>query len=311
MSRTIESLAPASRGTEASQTAGMTYSPAIVWLALLIGVLALLAAGAGVFWQSPGSPFAFTTVRGETVTIYGQDLYRHDTLFMARGFMGKDAVILLLGVPLLLISAWCYRRGSLRAGLLLLGTLGYFLYAYASTALSAAYNDLFLLNVALFSASFFAFVLAFAAVDRGALARSAERLPRRGPAAFMFASALVILVVWGLPLALALARNETPAGLESYTTMYTHAVDLAIIAPAAIIAGLLILRRQILGYLMALSLLVLEIMLAPLITAQTIYQLSYGLTLTTGEIVGPVASFAVLGLAAIWVLAAILRPLRD
>jgi hypothetical protein len=290
----------------------MGISRALIWLALLIAVLALLAAGIGVFWQSPGSPFVFTTVRGETVTIYGQDLYRYDTVLMARGFMGKDAVILLLGVPLLLASTWFYRRGSLRGGLLLLGTLGYFLYAYASTALSAAYNNLFLLNVALFSASFFAFVLAFASFDREALAaRYAGRLPRRGPAAFMFASALVILIVWGAPLVVALARNDTPAGLESYTTMYTHAVDLAIIGPAAVIAGLLIQRRQILGYLTALSLLVLEIMLAPLITAQTIYQLSYGLTLTPAEIIGPVASFAVLGLLAIWVLVAILRPMGD
>jgi hypothetical protein len=289
----------------------MAISRTLVWLSLIIAVLALLAAGIGVFWQSPGSAFPFTTVRGETVTIYGQDLYRYDTVFIARGFMGKDAVILLIGVPLLVASVWSYRRGSLRGGLLLLGTLGYFLYAYASTALSAAYNNLFLLNVALFSASFFAFVLAFASFDPGALARYAERLPRRGPAAFMFASALVIVVVWGLALLLALARSETPAGLESYTTMYTHAVDLAIILPAAASAGLLILRRQMLGYLIALSLLVLEIMLAPLITAQTIYQLSYGLTLTPAEIIGPVASFALLGLAAIWVLAAILRPLRD
>jgi hypothetical protein len=289
----------------------MTISRTLVWLSILIAALALLAAGIGVFWQSPGSPFPFTTVRGEAVTIYGQDLYRYDAVFIARGFMGKDAVVLLIGVPLLVASAWFYRRGSLRGGLLLLGTLGYFLYVYASTALSAAYNNLFLLNVALFSASFFAFLLAFASFDREALARYAEVLPRRGPAAFMFASALVILVVWGLQLLLALARGEAPASLESYTTMYTHAVDLAIVGPAAIIAGLLILRRQILGYLIALGLLVLEIMLAPLITAQTIYQLSYGLTLTPAEIIGPVASFAVLGLAAIWVLAAILRPLRD
>jgi hypothetical protein len=288
----------------------MRSSRALIWLALLIGILAIVAAAIGVFWQSPGSPFAFTTVRGETVMVYGQDLYRYDTVFIARGFMGKDAVILLLGVPLLLASTWFYRRGSLRGGLLLLGTLGYFLYAYASTALSAAYNNLFLLNVALFSASFFAFVLAFTSFDREALAaRYAERLPRRGVAAFMFASALVILVVWGAPLVVALVRNDTPAGLESYTTMYTHAVDLAIIGPATVIAGVLILRRQILGYLMALAMLVLEIMLAPLITAQTIYQLSYGLTLTPAEIIGPVASFAVLGLFAIWVLVAILRPM--
>jgi hypothetical protein len=310
MNSTAHSVAPASRGAARSQVAGMTFSAAVVWLALLVGILALVAAGAGVFWQSEGSSFTFTTLRGETVTIFGQDLYRYDTTFFAGGFRGQDAVVLLFGLPLLALSTWAYRRGSLRGGLVLLGTLGYFLYVYASMALSAAYNNLFLVYVALFSASLFAFVLAFGVFDRQALAaRYGRQLPRRGPALFMFLSGLVVLVVWGGPLAAALLRNEAPATLDSYTTMFTHAVDIAVIGPAAILAGILIWRREVMGYLLLAGMIILEIMLAPLIAGQTIVQLSLGLTLTTGEIVGPVASFALLGLLALGVLVAILRRL--
>jgi hypothetical protein len=73
------------------------------------------------------------------------------------------------------------------------GTLSYFLYVYASYVLGAvAYNELFLLYVALFSASLYAFVLAFTSIDPQALgSRFSARMPRRGPAIFMFASGLV------------------------------------------------------------------------------------------------------------------------
>ena len=54
-----------------------------------------------------------------------------------------------------------------------------FLYVYASLALSAAYNEAFLVHVALFSASLFAFVLAFAST-RPVTSRFSNRLPRRG-----------------------------------------------------------------------------------------------------------------------------------
>lgn len=45
------------------------------------------------------------------------------------------------------------------------GTLACFLYTYASMALGATYNELFLLYVALFSVSLYTFVLAFTAID--------------------------------------------------------------------------------------------------------------------------------------------------
>ncbi|NTV64732.1 MAG: hypothetical protein HGA65_14535 [Oscillochloris sp.] len=52
----------------------MKPSGVIVGLAALIAVLALIAAGAGLFWQEAGSPLTFTTLRGQTVELYGRYL---------------------------------------------------------------------------------------------------------------------------------------------------------------------------------------------------------------------------------------------
>jgi hypothetical protein len=284
----------------------------VVLLCSLIGALAIVAAGAGLVWQDGGGPVSFTTPRGETVTLYGQGLYRYDSLFTAAGFKGQDAVTLFLGVPLLVVSTVLYWRGPLRGGLLLTGVLGFFLYVYLSMAFGAAYNSLFLVYVALFSASFFPLVLLMNSIDLQALpAQVLARLPRRGPAIFMFAGGLVTLFVWLSPLVSAVIEGRPPDLLGHYTTPVTYAVDLAVITPATIVSGALILRRKPVGYLIAFPLLGLIVMLLPVIVLMTIFQVRAGVAFTPGQIVGPIAGFAVLGLFAMWVVVAILRHIPD
>lgn len=290
----------------------MKRSTSVLWLSLLIVVLALMAVGAGFFWPSEGAPYTFTTLRGQAVQIYGRGLYRYDTLFTGAANRGNDVVTPVLGIPLLVYALLRYRQGSLRGGLLLLGTLVYFLYLYGSYALGIAFNPLCLVYIALFSASLFAFVLLFTAIDPQFLAdHLAADLPRRGIAIFLFASAVATLVIWLQPLLTALSQNKAPPLLGSYTTTITDVLDLGIITPSLFIAGVGILRRNPLGYLIAFSLLVLEIMLTPLITAQTISQLLAGVTFTSAEIIGPISGFTVLGLVALWVLVILVRNTTD
>ena len=287
----------------------MNSSSTVVRLTWLVAVLALASAISGLVWPGGGDQFSYTTLRGTAADIYGQGLYENDTLFIGAGNKGTDMVTILVGVPLLLIAGLLYRRRSLRGGLLLLGALPWFLYVGSSYALGAvAYNDLFLVYVALLSASLFAFVLAFRSLEnRSAFSEFAVRLPRRGPAVFMFASAVVTLGVWLIQPLASLIGDDPPERLDTYTTLFTNALDIAIIVPTAFAAGVLILRPSAIGYLIALSLLVLEAMLAPMIVAQTISQVRAGVSFAPGEIVGPIVGFAILGVLAIWILVSILR----
>ena len=283
-------------------------SRGVPWLVVLVAPLALVAAGLGLFSRGGAGPVPFTTLRGQTVQLDGRGIYRNDTVFMAAGNRGTDAVTLGLGVPLLIVAAACYRRGSLRGALLLLGALAYFLYVYATLALSAAYNDLFLVYVALFSASLFALALVGASVDRVALhARSSPGVPRRGPAAFMFGSGIVTLLVWLGPLVAARLAGQPPKLLDSYATMVTHALDLAVITPLCFVAGRLLLRRAVLGYLIAFPLLGLIVLLGPALAAQTATQLAAGVAFAPPEVAGPIGGFGLLGMLAVWVMVALLR----
>ena len=109
----------------------------LIWLILSIGILALIAAAAGLFWPDNGQPFEFRTLRGEAVMISGRGLYHYDTVNGAAQAKGQDMVTLLVALPLLALSTWLAFRGSLRGQLLLTGTIGYFLYTYSMMVFSA------------------------------------------------------------------------------------------------------------------------------------------------------------------------------
>jgi hypothetical protein len=290
------------------ENAFMDVSHTIIILTCLVALLAAIATATGLFLKQPGEPFTITSLWGQTAQIYGRGLYRHNTRFFAAGTRGQDAVALFLGVPLLLFALLWYARGSLAGHLLLTGVLGYVLYLYASMAMGIAYNRLFLLYIVIFSASLFAFVLAFATVDLDAIAAAIPSgLPVRGLGIFMIAAGLVTAVVWGGPLVSALRSGGPPDRMDHYTTMVTYALDLAIITPATLICALLVLRGAPLGYVIAAPLLTLVVLLAPQIIVSTLFQRAAGVPFTTAEMVGPVSGFVVLGAIAAWLLVDILR----
>jgi len=275
----------------------------VIVLSSLVAVLAVIAAASGLFAGNDDAPFPFTTLRGQKTQIYGRGLYRYDTLFTGAGFRGQDAVALFLGVPTLVLAIILYQRGTVSGQLLLAGILGYFLYLYASMALGAAYNKLFLLYVALFSASLFAFIKVASAVNLAVIAAQVPtELPRTGLAVFMIAAGVVTLGVWGAPLVAALIKGNPPDRLDSYTTMVTYALDLAIITPATFLCAFLVLAGEPSGYVIAAPLLTLIVLLTPQIILSTIFQKSAGVPFTTGEMIGPVAGFVILGLIAVWLL---------
>ncbi len=84
-------------------------------------------------------------------------MYSNDTLFISATLRGTDLVTLFVRIPLLILSFIKYRRGTFQGGLLLAGVLSsYFLYISASLGRGTAKNNLFLVDIALFTANFYA-----------------------------------------------------------------------------------------------------------------------------------------------------------
>ncbi len=221
-------------------------------LIVLIIVLAGFAAGMGLFYDTPGEPYALTTFRGEKVMINGHGLYAYDTVSSVAQMQANDLITLVLGLPLLVVSAWLANRGSLRGRLLESGTLGFVLYTYMSMAFATAFNALFLVYVILFSLSMYAFILSMLTYDLKTLPQQfSEKLPRKLIAGLMFFTALFLSFAWiGGRILPPLTQNTAPA-LDNLTTMVIQAMDLGMITPLAVVSGILLLRRSAWGYLLS------------------------------------------------------------
>ena len=246
-------------------------------LALIIVPLALLAAGAGVFWQGTGDPYPFETLRGETVMIRGHGLYRYDTVLSSSQEVGQDVVTLLIGIPLLIAGIVLSRKGTLRGHLLLTGALGYFLYTYGAMSFLTAFNPLFLVYVALFSLSLFGFILAMMNLDVNEVVRHiSDGFPRRAVSIYFIAIAVFLSFAWlGLVTVPSLTWTP-PYGLESAITLVIQAIDLGVIVPVSFVTAVLLSRRSGWGYVLSAVLLIKIIMMGAALIAMIIGQLLAG-----------------------------------
>ena len=229
----------------------MKNQAALRWLIPLIAVLALFATGMGLYYQTPGAPYQYTNHRNETVMINGHGLYFYDTVSTVVQMQANDLITLMVGLPLLIVSAWLAFNGSLRGRLLLTGTLGFFLYTYMSMSMLTAYNALFLAYVVLFTLSLYAFILSMLSFDLADLPRHfSPQLPHRWIAGVLFAVGGFLSLAWVGRIVSPLLQKQTPA-LENTTTLVIQAMDLSLIVPLAILSGILLLRRSAWGYLLA------------------------------------------------------------
>jgi hypothetical protein len=216
----------------------------------LIFILALFAAGMGLFYKTEGKPYPFTSHRGETVMINARGLYYYDTVSSAAQQQGNDVITLFVGLPMLVISTVMAFRGSLRGRLLLTGTLGFFLYTYMSMSMLTMFNDLFLVYVALFSLSLYAFVLCMMSFDLETLPQHfSDNLPRGWIAALLFLIGGFLTMAW-LGKVLPPILQNVPPVLDNTTTFVIQAMDLGLIVPLAVLSGILLLRRSAWGYLL-------------------------------------------------------------
>lgn len=282
------------------------------WLILVIAILAAFAAGTGLFSTDGEGTFEFATLRGDTVQIYGRGLYRYDTSLIAVGYRVSDAFTLIVGIPLLLISFWLYQRGSMRGRILLTGTLLFFLYNFGSLGIGSAYNNLFLVYVLLTMLTFLGGSGLLLSFDLQTFPNFfSDRVPRRGISRFLIISGTALFCIWlFLSILPALLSGGVPPEVESYTTIVTFVLDMAIIAPVLVSAGVLLRRAEALGYMMASVLLIFIDALGLSLLVMGIAQQLAGL-MNIGQFIGFVVSFAILTLFSLRFTVALLRNIAD
>ncbi|HET9249138.1 MAG TPA: hypothetical protein VFP13_04255 [Actinomycetota bacterium] len=179
------------------------------------------------------------------------DLYP-DGPWAREALRGGDLTTLLLAAPILLLSLFFVRRGSRRAQVVWLGTLAYSVYNYAYYAFGARFNDVFLIHIALLALAIWATTFAVAGIDVAIVVRSLNR-GRSGRWAGAFL-ALVGTILGGLWIALSIRFAFTGGPMADIPIRGIHlvfAIDLALLVPALVVAGVLCWRRSRSGILFA------------------------------------------------------------
>lgn len=185
--------------------------------------------------------------------VFIEGLYR-DNLWASSQWRGADFVRLFVAVPLFAGAIYFTRQGSVRGLLVWLGFLWLAVYDYAFYLFAAAFNELFLLYVAIFGLSVAALIWALPQIDVQAIRREfTDRVPRRLISGYL---AFWVLMLGGLWVAMSIAflfTGNVPRSVidSGHPTAIVFALDLAILLPAAGLAAVWLWQGRPWGYVLA------------------------------------------------------------
>jgi hypothetical protein len=250
----------------------MKYKQTITVLAFFIAVVAIAATRMGIFTTDGPGSYQYQSIRGKTITIYGKGLYKDMSAEVAPQGIAQDYITLFAGVPLLVISLFLARKGSLKGRYLLAGTLGYFLVTYLFYTVMGMYNKMFLAYVVLMGCSFYGFILLLLSFDTKNLDKSLRiSTPVKWTGGFLIFNSIAIAFLWlSIVVPPLLDGSVIPGQVEHYTTLIVQGLDLGILLPGAFICGVLLIKKRALGYLLAPVYLIFLSLLMTALTAKVI-----------------------------------------
>jgi hypothetical protein len=217
---------------------------------------------------------ALLLAAGAAAGVFVEGVYR-DPEAVAAMFRGYDVIALVIIAPALAVTLLPTFRGSIRAQLVWLGLLAYSVYHSAMYVFGTTFNSIFLVHVGMFSAFVFAFGSALASVDvRAIAARFSQRTPVRLVGGILLFLGAALAVFWSAPSLMFAFGGEVPSEgskliVPASITHLGWVLDLSLLVPAYVTAGILLWRRAPWGYTLATAVLI----------AGVLQQIEYGTAL--------------------------------
>jgi len=203
----------------------------------------------------------------------------------------QDAVLLVIGVPVLVVGLLFAMRGSLRGRIVWLGSLSFMAYMWTHYAFVIAYNDFFLGYVALFGLSVFTLLSGVATTDpnqiHGTLRGDLSTTLYGG---FLAVAAAGLTFMWLFDIVPALIAGETPSAIVQLgaEAAHTYVIDLGILVPCLAITAIWLRWERPWGYVCTGVLLVFAALVAPALTAITVVDLQGGIVISLPILVGTI-----------------------
>jgi hypothetical protein len=192
---------------------------------------------------------ALMAIASVTGLLYQTIIYPSDELLQA--FVPNDVVNLFIGLPILLGSMWLARHGDLSGILFWPGALFYVFYTYLVYVFCMPLNVAFLLHLALATLSAYTTIGLVASIDGKAVQRRLTGAVPGRAGGSVLACLGILFYVRVIGIMVNALIGQTPVAAEE---LALHISDF-MIAPAWVIGGVLLWRRQPLGYVTGLGLL--------------------------------------------------------
>lgn len=235
---------------------------------------------------------------GDTVKMWGSGIYKHDSYFKAVILIGTDFAVLFVIVPMLivgLVGEIKYR--TVKTKLFLVSTMGCVLYYSASIDFGATYNLLHLPYIALFSSSFFAFIILIVSIDKEELMnKQTWNLPSKGIKIFLVLSGISLFVAWLPDIVPTLFSGESLSLIEVYTTEITYVLDMGIVSPIMFICLYQLKNGNPFGHILLAVILKACEFVGVMLVVQSIFQILANVDIPVAAIITKAAIFVLLSL---------------
>jgi hypothetical protein len=182
------------------------------------------------------------------VGLFVHDLYP-DAPWASEALRGGDLVTLVIAAPLLAYALFRTIRGSLRWPAVWIGLLGYSAYNYGFYVFGPRFNDAFLLHIMAMSMSLFAIAFGLPSIDWRAVG---ERFRNDRWARWIGGVLVAVGVLQGAAWVFLILRFVVTGDLLKQIPVtgqhLIFALDLTLMMPALVVAGVLLYRRTTIGY---------------------------------------------------------------
>lgn len=215
-------------------------------LIIIITALLLCMSIGAIILDDGGQPYLFTSIRGEEVEIYGGDgIYKYDNVDKALMIRAYDLFYLFAGVPILIIGLILYRKRTFIGFFMLVSSLFYLIYSFIISSIGTAFNEYFLLYMAMYVLSIFAVVILIKDVTFGNIEKAViSKLPRKTIAVFVLVLAAYFIISWLIMDFDILINGKIHGDIDTYTTAEVNVTDLSIYAPLSVLGAVLLLKKK-------------------------------------------------------------------
>ena len=270
------------------------------YLCFLIFILTLITTLMGIFYTTGENSFSVVNIYGESIELYGNGIYKYNSILKSGANKGTDLVMLIIGMCLFFFTVMKNKNKKQTIYKYLeIGCLSGIFYYSSCLVFGVTFNRLFLIYVLLFSSSLFAliFLLVNLFKDNELNAKVIGK-KLNGTALFIMicGSSTLIWLEFILP---SIFTENHLSIIEIYTTEITFVLDLGIVLPLYWGCGIALFMKKEIGYKLTPILLMFIVIVGMTVIGQNIFQSSMGIDIPIRQLFGLVISFVCLAVIAI------------